>query len=251
MDNNKAKLRLAVYRRTGEDAQDPFFAEALQQAKKDPALREWMAEQQQFDAQFAAALGEIRGPKEGRALIEATMMRRPVRWTRWWPVAMAASILMIVAIYVSFGGRRDVAVSLPQTASVAEMAHHLSENHATIGLMSRDYAKLRAWIAGKGGPLPDRLPPALVELGVLGCQTWETTRGKVSLVCFARNRDVLHLYVFENARDGASLPHVDAPQFERAGEWSFALWKDDGRAYALGATGGVGAEELLRALLGA
>jgi hypothetical protein len=247
MDNNKAKLRLAVYRRTGEDAQDPFFAEALQQAEKDPGLRDWLADQQQFDAQFAAALGEIRGPKDGRALVEATMMRRPVRWTRWWPVAMAASIALMLTLYFSFGGKRPV--SLPQTASVAEMAHHLSEHHATIGLMSRDYSKLRAWIAEKGGPLPDRLPPGLAQLGVLGCQTWETNRGKASLVCFVRgNKDMVHLYVFENPRDGAMLPEMDAPRFERAGEWSFALWQNDGRSYALGATGDVQAEESLRAL---
>jgi hypothetical protein len=247
MDNNKAKLRLAVYRRTGEDAQDPFFAEALQQAEKDPALRDWLAEQQQFDAQFAAALGEIRGPKEGRALIEATMMRRPGRWTRWWPVAMAASVALMLTLYVSFAGKRPVTLS--QTASVAEMARHLSEHHATIGLMSRDYAKLRSWIADRGGPLPGRLPPGLERLGVLACETWQTSQGKVSLVCFARgDRDVLHLYVFENAGDGGSLPNIDAPRFERAGEWSFAVWKEDGRAYALGETGDPKAEESLRAL---
>ncbi|MGH7959194.1 MAG: hypothetical protein ACREH8_19615 [Opitutaceae bacterium] len=248
MDNNKAKLRLGVYRRTGEDARDPFFAGALQQAEKDPALRGWLAEQQAFDTQFAAALGEIRGPKEGRALIEATMMQRPFRLARWWPVAMAASIAMMLALYVSFGGKRGV--SLPQTASVAEMAHHLTEHHASIGLMSRDYTKLRAWIAEKGGPLPDRLPPGLAQLGVLGCQTWETNRGKVSLVCFVRgNKEMIHLYVFENPRDGASLPDITMPRIERAGEWSFALWREGGSACALGAMGpDAQAAESLRAL---
>jgi hypothetical protein len=247
MDNNKAKLRLAVYRRTGEDAQDPFFAEALQQAEKDPALREWLAEQQTFDAQFAAALGDIRGPKEGRALIEATIMRRPARWARWWPVALAASIAVLLALYISFG--RTPSLSLPQTASVAELAKHLSENNASIGLMSSDYAKLQTWLAERGGPLPDRLPPGLAQLGVFGCQTWETNRGKVSLVCFVReNRDMIHLYVFENLRDGPSLPDMSAPRYERAGEWSFALWKEGTRTHALGAPGNAQAEESLRAL---
>lgn len=247
MDNNKAQLRLAVYRRTGEDAQDSFFTEALQQAEKDPALREWLADQQAFDAQFGAALSEIRAPREGRALIEATMMRRPARRIRWWPMAMAASIAVLFALYVSFGRPRGV--TLPQTASVAEMAHHLTEHHASIGLMSGDYVKLRAWIAERGGPLPERLPPMLTQLSVLGCQTWETDRGKVSLVCFVRgNKEMIHLYVFEDLRDGAALPDVSAPRFERAGEWSFALWKDDGRTYALGAMGDARAEESLRAL---
>jgi hypothetical protein len=247
MDNSKAKLRLAVYRRTGEDAQDPFFAEALQQAEKDPALRQWLTDQQAFDAQFSAALGEIRGPKEGRALIEATMMRRPARWMRWWPVAMAASIAVLFALYVSFGSPRGMA--LPQTASVAELAKHLAEQDSSIGLMSRNYAELRRWIADKGGPLPERLPPGLAQFGVLACQTWETNRGKVSLVCFVRgNQDVVHLYVFENPRGGTPLPDMNAPRFERAGNWSFALWQQDGRTYALGEMGDAQADESLRAL---
>jgi hypothetical protein len=247
MDNNKAKLLLAVYRRTGEDAQDPFFADALQQAAKDPALRDWLAEEQKFDAQFAWALGEISGPKEGRALIEATMVRRPTRWFRWWPAALAASIAVLLALYASFGRTRTL--SLPQSFSVAELAKYLSEHHATMGLMSSDYTKVRAWIADKGGPLPDRLPPGLAQLGVLGCQTWETSRGKVSLVCFVRgNKDMIHLYVFEDPRDGASLPDMGAPRYERAGDWSFALWKEEGRTYALGAMGDAKAEDTLRAL---
>lgn len=247
MDNNKARHRLAVYRRTGEDAQDPFFAEALRQAEMDPALREWLADQQAFDTKFAAAFGEIRGPKEGRAMIEATMMRRPARWPRWWPVAMAASIALVLVLYLSFGRTREV--SFPQRASVAELAEHLSEHHASMGLMSSDYQKLRAWLAERGGPLPDRIPPGLAQLGVLGCQTWETDRGKVSVVCFVRgNKEMIHLYIFENLHDGASLPDMNAPRFERAGEWSFAMWKDDGRTYALGTMGDARAEESLRAL---
>lgn len=249
MDNNNAKLRLAVYRRSGEDAQDPFFAEALQQARSDPALREWMSEEQAFDARVATALADVPAPREGRVLIGATMMRRPVRRHRWWAVALAASVAVLLALYLSVGGDRVRPLSMPPNASVAEMAEHLSEHHASIGLMSSDYAKLRTWIAGKGGPVPGRLPPGLAELGVLGCQTWETTRGKVSLVCFVReNRDMIHLYVFENADDGRSLPDVSAPRYERAGEWAFALWRENGRTYALGAMGDLRAEESLRAL---
>jgi hypothetical protein len=248
MDNNKAKLRLAVYRRTGADANDPFFAEALRQADKDPALREWLTEQQQFDAQFAAALGEITGPKEGRAHIEATMMRRPIHWLRRWPVALAASIAVLFAAYFTLGRTRTL--SLPQDASVAQLAEHLSAHHASIGFMSSDYSKLMTWLSQNGGPLPDRLPPGLAQLGVLGCQTWETSRGKVSLVCFVRgNKEMIHLYVFENTRDGASLPDMSAPRIERAGEWSFALWKEGASSYALGAMGpDVQTDESLRAL---
>ncbi len=113
MDNNKAKPTLAVYRPDGSDAHDPFFTEALEQVEKDPTLREWFVEQQRFDADFIAALGSIKGPPEGRALIEATMTRRPVRHIRWWPLALAASIAILLA--VGFGLGRNRPLSLPET----------------------------------------------------------------------------------------------------------------------------------------
>ncbi|MBI4624652.1 MAG: hypothetical protein HY736_15715 [Verrucomicrobia bacterium] len=60
---------------------------------------------------------------------------------------------------------------------------------------------------------------------------------------------MIHLYVFENARDRASLPDMGAPRIERSGEWSFALWKEGGNAYALGAMGpDVQTDKSLRAL---
>lgn len=236
MDNPKAKLRLAVYRRNGEDAQDPFFAEALQQAEKDPALRAWLVDEQTFDTQFAAALGEISAPKEGRALIEGTMMRRPARRVRWWPLALAASVAVLLSLTLLLGRSRQL--SLPPTATVAELAEHLTERHLSLGLMSTDLAKVRSWIAEKQGPLPAPLPPGLAQLSVLGCQTWRTSRGHVSLICFVReNKEIVHLYVFENPSDKSALPDLNAPRIERAGAWSFALWRDAGHTYALGSTG--------------
>ncbi len=247
MDNNKAKPTLAVYRPNGSDANDPFFAEALQQVEKDPTLREWFAEQQRFDADFIAALGSIKGPSEGRALIEATMMKRPGRRVRWWPLALAASIAILLA--VGFGLGRNRPLPLPENASPADLAANLSEHHASIGFMSMDIAKLRAWISDRGGPLPEQLPPGLGKLAVLGCQTWNTTRGKISLLCFIRDdKQMVHLYVFENSRDNTSLPDISAPRVDHAGMWSLASWKERNCTLVLGVPASAGGDETLRAL---
>lgn len=247
MDNNKAKLILAVYRRNGQDAQDPFFADALQQLASDPALRDWFEQQQRFDHEFAAALDGIQGPREGRALVEATMFRRPARRFRWWALALAASIALLLAW--NFGVRNRGGLQLPENASIADLAANLSEHHLSIGLMSMDYAKLRAWIADRGGPLPDQLPPGLSKLAVIGCQTWHTTRGKVSLLCFIRDdKQMVHLYVFEKARNPELLPDMSAPRIEHADGWSLAVWKHDGHSYVLGVPASAGGDPTLRAL---
>src|SRR5271156_2792587 len=72
MNNNDAKLILQVYRPGGEDATDPFFAEALEQARLDPALRIWFAEQQAKDERMRGALQIIVPPHDLRDMIVRT-----------------------------------------------------------------------------------------------------------------------------------------------------------------------------------
>ncbi len=83
--------------------------------------------------------------------------------------------------------------------------------------------------------MPDTLPPGLARMAMLGCQTWNTARGKVSLFCFVGDsRKVVHLYVFEYPQNDAALPPMDRPRYEQQGNWSLALWQEPGRAYVLG-----------------
>ena len=49
MNNDHAKIVLSVYRPHGQDANDPFFSEALQQAKLDPSLSAWLNDEQRWD----------------------------------------------------------------------------------------------------------------------------------------------------------------------------------------------------------
>ncbi|MDE3084030.1 MAG: hypothetical protein KGJ37_02275 [Verrucomicrobiota bacterium] len=249
MDNNTAKLILGVYRANGQDAQDPFFKDALRQADNDPSLRQWLSEQQRFDAEFAAALYGITVPAEGKATTLATMGVHPARRQRWWLLALAASVALLLALWGGTKTRPSPTLQLPSTANLAELAAILSEHHASIGLMSPDYVRLREWLTKKGGPLPNRLPPGLAKMAVLGCQTWETSRGKVSLICFVSDqKKTVHLYIFENPRDGLPLPPMTSPRFAQSGQWSLALWKDDGCSYVLGLPTADGGKKAIEAL---
>lgn len=243
MDNNEAKLLLGAYRANGADAQDPFFREALKQAETDPSLRAWLAEEQAFDAGIARALAGIAAPAAGKAMIRTTVKAtRPAR-RRWLlPLALAAGIALLVG--VPDWNRSGGVLRLPHEATLAELATHLSEHHSSMGLMSPDYAKLRQWIAARGGPLPENLPPGLAKMGVIGCQTWTTSRGKVALVCFVGdNQQVGHLYVFDRLPDdlkSGAPPTVERPRLGASGAWSLAVWQHDGRGYVLGFPAGTG-----------
>jgi hypothetical protein len=160
---------------------------------------------------------------------------------------LAASIAVLVTLTTSLWRERPL--TLPPEASVAELARSLSDHHVSIGLMSSDYSKLLTWLTQKQGPLPETLPPGLARHGLIGCQTWQTTRGKISLICFMDgNKGAYHLYVFEARSEGESGPSMSAPQIRREGDWSFAVWQEGGRIHALGARGDTPTEESLRAL---
>lgn len=249
MNNDQAKLILGLYRPHGQDAYDPFFAEALKHAERDPSVATWFREQQRFDAQFASALAAVTAPADAKSMIQATMGASTGRRGWWWPAALAASVAVLLSSTFVVVKNRSRGLPLPEHATVAELAASLAEHHRSIGLMSQDYALVRQWLAQRGGPLPDDLPAGLANLIVLGCETWKTTRGKVSLVCFVgEGKQMVHLYIFENAAEHPDLPGIRHPRFEREGNWSLALWENRGHAYVLGvpADAGVPIESYLR-----
>src|ERR1700733_2740914 len=105
MDNNHAKLILQAYRPGGEDASDPFFSEALEQTRLDPALGRWFAEQQAFDSRMRQVLESITPPRQLRDTIVLTQKITPFsRWARHRKptyailVAAAACIGILLAL---------------------------------------------------------------------------------------------------------------------------------------------------------
>ena len=76
MDNEQAKLILQAYRPGGEDAEDPFFSEALDRARLDPELAKWFAEQRAFDEAMRKAL-QTRIPPVGCGIQSCSRKRSP------------------------------------------------------------------------------------------------------------------------------------------------------------------------------
>lgn len=234
MNNEQAKAILGSYRSNGQDAEDPAFAEALRQSRLDPSLKKWFQEEQEFDAGIARAFQSITPPTEAKSLVQATSAPTTRRGRHWWPLALAASLLIVATIAYSLKSR-PTGLVLPAEATLAQLATNLSEHHAAMGLMSTDLSRVRQWIADRGGPLPDTLPPGLANMMILGCETWNTSRGKVSLVCFVGDqKQMVHLYIFENVSEHPGLPAIDHPRLRTEGNWSLALWQNHGHAYVLG-----------------
>jgi len=247
VSNDEAKLLLSVYRPGGQDANDPTFAKALAQVRHDPTMAAWFEEQRRLDEQMMSALAAFPVPSDGRLIAGLAVEPRRRRFALR-PLALAASVILMLSLGV-WSWLGDRTLKLPETASLAQLSLHLTEHQRSLGLRSSDLARVRSWLEAREGPVPGELPPGLARLALIGCETWNTTRGRVSLICFmGEDRQVAHLYIFEGDAGRPGLPPMSAPDFSQENGWLLASWQDGARAYVLGApaSGGTAIESYFK-----
>src|SRR6266852_9182231 len=82
MDNHEAKFILSAYRPGGQDAGDPRFVEALEQARRDPMLEQWFRDSVAFDSAMTDKLRAIEVPADLRQnILVGVKVSRPLRWS--------------------------------------------------------------------------------------------------------------------------------------------------------------------------
>ena len=239
MDNEQAKLILSTYRPGGEDASDPFFAEALDQTRHDPELGGWFAAQRRFDQTVHTAL-QAETPPPGlrdRLLLSRHVVRlaestpRQRRWTRpasW--LALAASIILLLGIGLLL--RPHDAVPMTGDRFVQQVVALKTGGHISLGKMAGDTEELRAWLAQQGSPSEFQLPDPLQAVRAMGCQTFTIDGRKVSLVCFMLDKDrIVHFFVI----DSTYLDRAPGgqPTFRRVDDIATATWSAAGRTYVV------------------
>jgi hypothetical protein len=241
MDNDQAKLILQAYRPNGADAADPFFADALEQARLDPALARWLDSQQAFDRKMIEALAPVAPPPQLKEAIILTQRVTPFpralrmsssKRTIFALAACMALLLIAGAVLHTVGPLRwQRAPSLAfLTASVLDLKRH---DQITLGNMNSDPARLRAWLAERGAPSDFTLPPGLTGVPSLGCQSYRIDGAKVSLICFAYGpKQVVHLFIIK--RDAVSnSPESSKPEVHSDGDIAYAAWTQGEMSYIL------------------
>ena len=255
MDKEQAKLILQAYRPGGEDADDPFFSEALEQARIDPELAKWFAEQRAFDGAIRAAL-QTRIPPVGLrdsillAKKISTLPRyqpsRPV-WRRPGVMALAASIVVLLAAALLIRPGAEHYVSHPITVAAFTRQVLDLKDGISLGKMSNNPAELRAWLAERGAPSDFELPRGLRDANGLGCQSYTIGGAKVSLICFMLGENQFaHLFVVDRDALTDAVPSA-SPIIRTEGGTAFATWTSGGKSYVL--TGINMSEETLRRLI--
>lgn len=231
--NEQAKLLLSAYRPGGADANDPAFAEALAQAGRDPQLRAWLEESQQFDAAMAGKLREVAVPANLRATILAGAKFSQPR--RWWQGSRMLALAALLAVFVSvaaFWFSKDSGLESWQTDSLAVL-EKIETGGVRFDAKNEQPAPLVDWLREHAAPVPAAMPTALAAQATFGCKMIDVGGRKVSLICFnLGGEDQAHL--FTTVRAGLKIePPEGHPIFGKKHHWNLASWRSGDEVHML------------------
>jgi uncharacterized membrane protein YbaN (DUF454 family) len=233
MNNQEAKLILQAYRSGGRDAFDPLFAEALEQARRDPELQKWFAEEHALDSQIQSKLrSAVTVPRHLKSnLLALRKITRPVPW--WFqPMKLAAAAAVVLLI-----GLAAFLLLPPKPAQLVlfreKMVRYSMQEHGHITFESPDIAKIQQWLQARGVDANFELPAGLQGKPAQGCRVVDWKGHQATMICFVLE-DGKHMDLF--VMDRAGLPgflESGAPQIVKTDGLMMATWAKGGKVYLL------------------
>lgn len=247
MNNEEARLILQAYRPGGQDANNPRFREALQQAQRDPELARWFANEQALDSRISAKVRTAISPpvRLKSQLLAQQKIVHPVAWWRQpvWRLAAAACLALLVTAAAVWLKARGTSEFAQYRSKMAEFAGHRLDR---LDLMTRDVTEVQRWLAQKHSNGDLVLPAGLDGRPSVGCRLLVWKGKKVSLICFElQNHQIAHLLVIDRGafKDGPA----ESPVFNQVGEIATASWSRGNKTYLLATKGGT-EQDLLKLL---
>lgn len=236
MNNQEAKLILSAYRPRGQDAANPHFQGALEQAKRDPELAAWFARECRIDAALGGKVRERSQPPPHlkAAILAAAAITRPAPWFRrpvWVTAAAAlfAGALLLLALFIPRERGAEFA------AFREGMAEILGSKQFRLDHITPSASEAQRWLADRSVDFV--LPSKLETQPTLGCRVIDWQGHKVALVCFKLDGgETVHLFTLDRSilRD-APPPQ---PQFAAAGRYALAGWTGGDKVYLVACSRG-------------
>jgi len=238
MDDREAKFILNAYRPGGQDASDPRFAEALEQARRDPLLERWFSEAIAFDTTMTEKLRATEVPAGLRETILAGVkVSRPLRspFVKW-AIAAALISMAIVGFLIWHEPRKPSGLAGWQNHAL-HVVSSLVRHESSFDAQSRNADELLAWLRVNDAPAAQTLPQELEKLESLGCKTFSWNGIPVSVICFTRpDGGLIHL-VATNAVAPIRRTTKGEPELAQQGQWATATWREGDKIYMLAMEG--------------
>jgi hypothetical protein len=239
VDNREAKFILNAYRPGGQDASDPCFAEALEQAQRDPVLEHWFSESIAFDTAMAEKLRAIDVSHDLReSILAGEKVSRPLRWSKpfiKWAIAAALVSMAIIASLIDEPRKLSGLASWQNEA--LDVVSSLVRNESSFDAQSHNADELLAWLRAIHAPAAQTLPQNLDKLESLGCKTFSWNGTPVSVICFMRpDGGLIHLVAIKtSAESGRDVKRK--PRVVQQDPWATATWREGEMTYMLALEG--------------
>jgi hypothetical protein len=228
----EAKNILIACRPGMDDLRTPEADAALEVTRRDPELRHWWQQQQEFHKKLGTELRDLPVPEHlrDRILARAKTVRLPV-WRRPAILSAAAAVVLLLT-FVAFWKRPSAENSF-QTFRARMVANVLRQYR--MDLTTGDMTQIRQFLATNNAPADYVLPPPINRLPAMGAGLLSWQDRRVSMVCLNGGTNGT-VFVFIVARDALR----DAPQardLARVNELSTVSWSDAGKIYVVAAAG--------------
>ena len=238
MTIDEAKSILHGYRPTGADANDPIFHEALALARHDPALGQWFAQQQAFDAAMMSGYDAVPAPAGLRdgilAAVTAAATPAPdATHQSWWRrrssigLAAAASIAVLFSVGLALRPKPKLPAS---QSPLADFVVQDAQHPKTHGGHGEETAELNRTLKLPTTKLGQPLKLDFATLHDTGCRTLNVEGRNVLEVCFKRNGVGLHCYI-ARLNDFPTLTAPAKPEIAEKPEACIASWSDATNLY--------------------
>src|SRR5436190_4628602 len=237
MTSQLAKEILLRYRPGTADASDPEFAEALDQAERDPELGRWFAQQQAFQIAIRDRFRRLPVPAALKKNILAGYRPAviPVRWQQpaFQVLAAAAAITLLIGVALFWSQPRE---DSSFAAFQSRVVRNAQRGYA-MEITSTNLGEIRRFLAAQGAHADYVLPAPLEKLPGDGGAVVRWHNKTVSMVCFnLGNHDDLFLFVASRS-DLPDAPATSEPQFTQIGRLTAASWSAGDRTYVLAGPG--------------
>lgn len=235
MNTLDAKQILVRYRPGSVDLDDRQVAEALELARREPELQEWLTHHNDFQAAVRKKFRDIPVPAHLQdSLLAQSKIIRPLPWwrDRGWLRAVA-SVALVVGICYGFARLMSNPNASDGFDNYKLRMVRSAIREYRMDIKTDDLGKVRDLMQAKGAPADFSVPAGLSRLKLTGGGVLRWRNHPVAMVCYNRGDNQM-LFLFVMNRDSAKdAPQTPVPEVGNVSKLLAASWSEGDKTYLL------------------
>jgi hypothetical protein len=235
MNTLDAKHILVRYRPGSIDLDDPQIVGALELARHDAELQEWLTHHNRFQTAMRRKFREIPIP----AHLKESILSQPkiVQPTPWWLdrgwFRAAASVALLIGICYGFVRLFNAPPPSDNFDNYRSRMVRSAIREYRMDVRTEDLNTVRSLMQSKGAPADFAVPRGLSQLKLTGGGVLQWRNHPVAMVCFNRgDHQMLFLFVMNRA-SVKDAPATSTPEVGKVSKLVSASWSEGDKTYLL------------------